>query len=142
MKILFILLLSQLLLSSSCSTGIELKPVKKDALLHDMNSKVWMVDKVVQNDSNVAPRINLDKDIVVFYKSGRCVFQPMKTLGDFVGKQGEYSLDSEEMKLSLYFLAEKWDFNLYLSKGDTLILEPTKQSDLKYSMVLVPFPEL
>jgi hypothetical protein len=46
------------------------------------------------------------------------------------------------MKLSLYFLAEKWDFNLYLSKGDTLILEPTKQSDLKYSMVLVPFPEL
>jgi hypothetical protein len=142
MKIFLIPLLTQILLYTSCSQGVDLKPVKKDSLLHDMNSKIWMVDKVVLNDSNVGPRINLDKDIIVFYKSGRCVFQPMKTLGDFVGKQGEFSLDSEEMKLSLYFLAEKWDFNLYLSKGDTLVLEPTKQSDLKYSMVLVPFPEL
>ncbi|MFO0494799.1 MAG: hypothetical protein ACK50Y_04645 [Flavobacteriia bacterium] len=142
MKTLIITLLFQMILIASCSTGVELKPVKKDALLHDMNSKIWMVEKVILNDSNVAPRINFDKDILVFYKSGRCVFQPMKTLGDFVGKQGEYSLDSEDMKLSLYFMAEKWDFNLYLSQEDTLILEPTKQSDLKYTMILVPFPEL
>ncbi len=142
MKILYFCFLVALLCCTSCSSGIELKPVKKDNLLHDMNSKVWMVDKVIFKDSNLAPRINLDKDVIIFYNSGRCVFQPMKTLGDFVGKQGAYSLDSEYMTLSLYFLAEKWDFQVYISNIDTLILEPTKQSDLNYTMVLVPFPEL
>ncbi|MCE2712804.1 MAG: hypothetical protein LW688_09725 [Cryomorphaceae bacterium] len=126
----------------SCSSGVELLPVNKGALLHDLNSKVWMLDKVLINDSNVAPKINFDKDILVFYRSGKCLLQPMRSIGDVNGKRGEFSLYSEDKALTLYFQGEKWDFNMNVITEDTLFLIPRKKSDFKYSLVLVPFPEI
>jgi hypothetical protein len=117
-------------------------PVNKGALLHDLNSKVWMLDKVLINDSNVAPKINFDKDILVFYQSGKCLLQPMRSLGDVNGKRGEYSLYPEDKALTLYFQGEKWDFDMNIITEDTLFLVPRKKSEFKYSIVLVPFPEI
>jgi hypothetical protein len=70
------------------------------------------------------------------------MFQPLRTLGDLVGKKGEYSLFSEDKTLCIYYPNEKWDFTITAITEDTIILSPTKESDLKYKMVLVPFPEL
>lgn len=100
-----------------------------------------MVDKVVTNNKNFAPLLDLEKDVLVFYETGKCLFQPMRTLGDFVGKKGEYALYSEERTITLYFPKEQWDFKISKITEDTVILDPTTESDLKYQMVLVPFPE-
>lgn len=126
----------------SCSTGVKLKPINLGPLFHDSNSKVWLIDKVITKGQNFAPKNDLDKDVIVFYSSGRCMFQPMKTLGDQIGKKGEFTVYSEEKTLSLYFYHEKWDFKLTTVQTDTVVLTPTKDSDLKYKMILVPFPEL
>jgi len=124
-----------------CTSGVKLKAVNLGPLFHDSNSKVWMVDKVIADKQNFAPRINSDKDVIVFYETGKCMYQPMKTLGDFPGKKGEYSLFSEDKTLSLYFTNERWDFKIDALSEDTIVLKPLNTSDLKYSMILVPFPE-
>ncbi|MFN5147370.1 MAG: hypothetical protein ACK46O_08805 [Flavobacteriia bacterium] len=138
MKIQFI---SCVFLFVSCTSGVKLKAVNLGPLFHDSNSKVWMVDKVIADKQNFAPRINSDKDVIVFYETGKCMYQPMKTLGDFPGKKGEYSLFSEDKTLSLYFTNERWDFKIDALSEDTIVLKPLNTSDLKYSMILVPFPE-
>lgn len=131
-----------LIILSSCTSGIKMKAVNLGPLFHDSNSKVWMVDKVIADSKNYAPRINMEKDVIIFYETGKCLYQPMRTLGDFVGKKGEYSLFSEDKTLSLYYPNERWDFMINAISEDTIVLKPTKFSDLKYTMVLVPFPEL
>jgi len=126
---------------SACSNAVELEPIPLGPLFHDSNSKIWMIDQVIVDNRNFAPKINLQKDVLVFYANGKCMFQPMRTLGDFVGKKGEYTVYSDEKSLTLYFEKEKWDFKITTLTPDKIILEPTKASDLNYKMVLVPFPE-
>jgi hypothetical protein len=116
--------------------------VSKEPLLNDLNSKVWLVDQVIKNDTNFAPAMNLDKDILVFYQSGKCLYQPMRTLGEIAGRKGEYSLHSDNMDLNFYFTDEKWSFRLKVITEDTLVLEPNSPTDINYTLVLVPFPEL
>lgn len=117
-------------------------PISKEPLLNDLNSKVWIVDQVIKNDTNYAPKINIDKDILVFYHSGKCLYQPLRTLGELAGRKGEYSLHSDDMNLSIYFGDEKWAFKLSVITEDTLLLEPKQPTDMDYSLVLIPFPEL
>lgn len=118
-----------------------MKSVNLGPLFHDSNSKVWLVDKVVSNNKNYAPLLNLEKDVIVFYENGKCLFQPMRTLGDFVGKKGEYTIYSDDRTVTLYFPDEKWDFKISKLSEDTIVLDPTAVSELKYQMVLIPFPE-
>jgi hypothetical protein len=125
-----------------CSSGVDLLPVSKESLLNDMNSKVWLVDQVLMGGNNFAPRLNVNKDVLVFYQSGKCLYQPLRTLGELDGKRGVYSLRSEDMDLSLYFRDEIWCFKLSVISEDTLLLEPRQPTNLDYTLVLTPFPEL
>lgn len=130
-----------LLIVTSCASGVDLKPIPLGPLLYDSNSKVWMVDKVIVDNKNFAPSKNLDKDVLIFYRSGKCMFQPMRTLGDMVGRKGDFTVYSEEKTLTIYFQRGKWDFTISAITEDTIVLNPTKASDVNYTMVLVPFPE-
>lgn len=127
---------------NSCTEDADLKPISLGPLFHDTNSKVWIVDKIISGNKNFAPSNTNEKDIVIFYENGKCVFQPMRTLGDSIGKKGDYSLNSYEQKISMYFQKEKWDFNISTLSKDTIILFPQKSSNFKYELVLLPFPEL
>jgi hypothetical protein len=128
-------------LVGSCSTNVKLKPISLYPLFNDSSSKVWLIDKVITNDRNFAPKENIDKDVVVFYQNGKCMYQPLKTLGNFIGKIGEYTIYSAEKNVTFYFPNERWDFIIEKLTEDTIILKPTKISDLKYQIVLIPFPE-
>lgn len=119
-----------------------MKSINYAPLFHDGNSKVWMLEKVITGEKNYAPKLRSDKDIIIFYESGNCNFQPLKTLGDLPGKKGVYSLYSDEKTLTIYFKNEKWDFNMKTLSENKIILEPTKKSDLKYKLELIPLPEL
>ncbi len=127
---------------TSCSSGVELKPIRLAPLFNDSNSKIWVVDEVNSGNKNFAPKINVEKDVVIFYKNGKCIFQPMNTIGDLDGKKGEYSLYSEDNTICLFFVQEKWEFNIDIQSQDKIILNPTANSDIKYQLVLVPFPEI
>jgi len=137
---LFILL--SIIVTASCSTGVNLKPVDLGSLFHDGNSKVWLVDKVIIDNQNFAPKQAADKDAFIFYSTSKCSFQPLKTLGDFSSKNGEYSVYSDEKMLTVYFKKELWEFNISSFKDNRIVLKPTRKSDLKYTLVLIPLPEL
>jgi hypothetical protein len=69
------------------------------------------------------------------------MYQPLRTLGDFIGKNGDYTIYSTEKNVTLYFQNERWEFVIDKLTEDTIILNPTAISDLKYKIVLIPFPE-
>lgn len=127
---------------TACSIGVPLKVVPFGPIFHDNGSKVWMVDEVITNGKNYAPIENEDKDVIVFYDSGACMFQPMKSLGDVQGKKGEFSVYSDEGALSMFFKNERWDFKIKSIKSTRIELTPLKKSSFKYTLVLIPFPEI
>lgn len=131
-----------LVILTGCSRGIELRPISLAPLFNDSNSKIWIVDEVNSGNKNFAPKINIEKDVVIFYKNGKCVFQPMKTIGDIEGKRGEYSLYSDEKSISLFFANERWEFKIDVQSQDKIVLTPTEKSDIKYQLVIIPFPEI
>jgi len=127
---------------TGCSRGVELRPISLSPLFNDSNSKIWVVDEVNSGNKNFAPKRNVDKDVVIFYKNGKCVFQPMKTIGDIEGKRGDYSLYSDDNLISLFFAQERWEFKINVQSQDKIVLTPTEKSDIKYQLVIVPFPEI
>ena len=139
MKRYFIIILFFL---SACSTGVSLKKVPFGPIFHNNGSKVWMIDEVITNGKNYAPIENTDKDIIVFYDSGVCMFQAMKSLGDVTGRKGEYSIYSDEGSMSIFFKNERWDFTIKSINETRIELIPLKKSAFKYSLVLIPFPEI
>ena len=129
------------LLLVSCSDHYVLDRLPLDPVLHDGNSKMWMIDQIRVGKKNLAPQVNMQKDVLIFYKNGHCMVQPMSTIGDVVGKKGEFTAYPEDSSLTLYFKNEVWDFRLKRRGNDTIILQPRKKSDLSYKLVIVPFPE-
>ena len=127
---------------SGCSEGVELRPISLAPLFNDSNSKIWIINEVNSGNKNLAPKINVEKDVVIFYESGKCILQPMNTIGDLEGKRGEYSLYPDENLISLFFAQEKWEFNINVQSENKIILSPTSNSDIKYQLVLIPFPEI
>jgi len=123
---------------SACSPNVEMKSVQYDYLLNDGNSKVWMIEQMIVNKSNIAPTRNVDKELIIFYENGRFNYVPMKQLGDRTGKTGDYFLDSDDRLLKLYFPKSTWEFSLKEIEEDSIYLVPTAVSDVDFSIQLVP----
>jgi hypothetical protein len=127
---------------SACSSNAELIAVNKRSILTDNNSKIWMVDQVIIGNRNFAPKLNTEKDVIIFYENGHCSYQSMRNLGDYPAKKGEYSMYSEDNTLLINFHSETWYFIYNQISEDTISLIPEKKSDLNYQLILVPFPEI
>ncbi|MEN9441499.1 MAG: hypothetical protein RLZ33_1576 [Bacteroidota bacterium] len=126
----------------ACSSNAELIAVNKRSILTDNNSKIWMVDQVIIGNRNFAPKLNTEKDVIIFYENGHCSYQSMRNLGDYPAKKGEYSMYSEDNTLLINFHSETWYFIYNQISEDTISLIPEKKSDLNYQLILVPFPEI
>jgi hypothetical protein len=127
---------------SACSSNAELIAVNKRSVLTDNSSKVWMVDQVIIGNRNFAPKLNTEKDVIIFYENGHCSYQSMRNLGDYPSKKGEFSIYSEDSTLLINFHSETWYFIYNQISEDTISLIPEKKSDLNYQLILVPFPEI
>lgn len=134
--------ISAMLFLFGCTTGVEMTKVNYSSLFHDGNSKVWMINRIVASGENFAASNNWEKDIAIFYHSGKCVIQPLKSLGESPGKKGDYTVYSDSKNLVIQFKTERWDFLLTTISEDKIIMKPTKSSDLKYTIELIPLPEL
>lgn len=127
---------------NSCTSGIDLKSVNLGPLFHDSNSKVWVIDHIISKGHDLAQNGTMNKDVLVFYESGKCLFQPVRILGEKGGMKGDYILDSDKKTLVINFPKEKWDFVITYISEDTIELTSSKKSKLDLKMVLIPFPEL
>lgn len=127
----------------SCSTGITLESVDYNTLFHDSNSKVWLVNKVIIDNANIAPFNKNDKDIMVFHDSGYCDYIALKDVTRKRPRKGYYFLNSKDRTMSIEFDDDKsWELELSYLTEDSVLMQPMKNSDIQIAIQLIPFPEL
>lgn len=129
-------------LITSCTNGIEFKSIKYDDLLCDGNSKIWLIDKMIVDKVSVGPYHAVDKELMIFYNSGRIDVITMKYLGERLPKTGNYVVDSDEKILYMYFTGEVHKFGMKEIADDSVYLVPFKESQEGISLRIIPFPEL
>ena len=130
-------------LLTACVESINLNSVDYNSLFNDNNSKVWMVDQVLQDGNNVAPTIDLQKDLIIFHESRVVDIVPLADIYKSTPKKGSYYLDSEEKTMSIEFLDKsEWIFDLNYITEDSVLFIPQEGSQLQFSLKLKPFPEL
>ena len=139
MKSLLILLTIGL---AGCTANSEMKGIQYDYLLNDGNSKVWMIEKMIVDKSNITSQFDEEKELIIFYQTGRFQYIPLKKLGHSRGKIGNYFLSSDEKELKMYFKKDYWQFKLEEISEDSIYLVPMKESRAKFSMQLVPLKEI
>lgn len=136
-------IIAGLSLLTSCVESINLNSVDYDSLFNDANSKVWMVDQVLQDGENVAATINLQKDLIIFHRSHVVNIVPLADIYKSSPKRGSYYLDSDERTMSMEFLDKStWNFELGYLTEDSVLLVPKEDSHLQFSLKIKPFPEL
>ena len=127
----------------SCTAGIDLKSVDYTVLFTDSNSKVWLVNKVIIENANIAPAKNEGKDVLIFHDNGRCDLIPMKDIARKGPRKGNFTLDSDNRKLTIDFQDRtKWNFDLPYITEDSILLNAEDGSKTPFSIQIIPFPEL
>lgn len=127
---------------AACTANTEMKEVPSDYLLNDGNSKVWMIDQMIVGKTDISAQQNEEKELIIFYNSGRFQYIPIKQLGHSKGKTGTYALSSIDQELKLYFSEKIWHFKLNEISEDSVYLTPIKGSSANFSMQLVPLKEI
>lgn len=128
---------------AACTAGINMKTAPYDHLLHDSNSKVWLVNKVLVGNAVISPTINYDKHLLIFHSSGNVDYIPYRELTRTEGDKGYFVLKSEERRLILEFENNRrWEFEMKYATEDSIYLESTSRSDTNINIQLIPLPEL
>jgi hypothetical protein len=130
------------LILSACATGVPTDKIDFTYAFCDGNSKVWMLQKVKSGAVLIKENLDLGGEFLIFYLSGKVVKGKLKDLSSNKGTIGSYTLDNENGFVTIEFPNEKWTYLFEFSYEDRMILSPTIESDLTYTLELVPFPEL
>lgn len=130
------------LIFAGCTNGIPLNGVNYNTLLTDDNSKVWIINKQIVNNVNIANGHNWNKDLMIFYDSGKVEIIPMKALGKAHPKLGHYFLDSDNKRLEITFPDEEWEMDLSYITEDSIFMVSSRNSDTKFNIQIIPFQEL
>ena len=119
-----------------------MKSVDYDSLFNDSNSKVWLVSKQVVDNANIAPIDLYDKELMVFHITGIVDCIALKDITRKKPKKGQYFLDSQKRTMKIEFEHDTlWDLDLRYITEDSILMEPTKKSDLNIAVQLKPLPE-
>jgi hypothetical protein len=130
-----------LLFFSSCTTGVSLIENDFSTLLHDGNSKVWMIKELISNGSDFAKKGEI-KDLLIFYENGNCILQSTAEIGNQTGQRANYKANFAQKTLSISFPKENWDFIVEIRSDDEILLKPVQGSKTNFSLTIVPIPEL
>jgi hypothetical protein len=126
---------------SSCTRGVKLIENDFSSLLHDGNSKVWMIKDLISNGSDFAKKGEI-KDLLIFYDNGTCILQSTAEMANQTGQRASYKANFAQKTLSITFPKEKWDFVVEIKSDNEINLKPVKNSNTNFSITLVPLPEL
>jgi len=128
-------------LLNGCTAGVKMVENDYSSLLHDGNSKVWMIRDITSNGSDFAKKGEI-RDLMIFFFNGQCVLQSTHEMGSQTGQKAEFKVDYKAKKLSIMFPNEKWDFLVDIKSEDEILLNPFPGSQTNFSMTLVPLPLL
>ena len=134
-----IILIASLLLG--CTAGFELNSVKIDTLFHDSNSKVWIMNQHIVDSVNIAPYNWHEKNLVIFFNTGKVYFVPVKALGEQLPLVGSFYVDSDEKRMDIYINEQNWVLKMPYVSEDSVMLVQTENSEIKQDFQIKPFPE-
>ena len=129
------------ILASSCTTGVSLIENDFSSLLHDGNSKVWMIKELNSNGSDFAKKGEI-RDLLIFYENGTCILQSTAEIANQTGQRASFKANFAQKILSITFPKEKWDFKVEIKADNEIHLKPIQGTKTNFSMTLVPLPEL
>lgn len=128
---------------SACTSGINMTSVDYGNLLHDNNSKVWVVNKLVYDKVNTSGVGFPNKDLMIFHEDGTVQITPVKGLGKQRPKTGRYYLDSEDKEIEFYFdNQETWLMKMNYLTEDSVYMSPRGKSKAQFELQIVPLPVL
>lgn len=130
-----------LLIISSCTTGVRLIENDFSSLLHDGNSKVWMIKELISNGTDFAKKGEI-RDLLIFYDNGTCILQSTAEMSNQMGKRASYKANFAQKTISIVFSKEKWDFIVEIVSDNEIILKPIKGTKTNFSLKIVPLPDL
>ena len=142
MKFALLLFTVSYLLLSGCTTGYPLKSVDYNDLFTDGNSKIWIIDRMIVNEINVAEHNVWAKEALIFHENGLVDYIPLKGIGHKQPRKAKYYLDSESREMTIDFKGEIWFFEITKLDEREVIMKSVKGSDRKFTLVLTPLPPL
>jgi hypothetical protein len=129
------------ILASSCTTGVSLIENDFSSLLHDGNSKVWMIKELNSNGTDFAKKGDI-RDLLIFYENGTCILQSTAEISNQTGQRASFKANFAQKTLSITFPKEKWDFKVEIKADNEIHLKPIQGTKTNFSMTLIPLPEL
>ena len=79
----------------ACISKDNLKPIVPGYVIHSNSSKIWLVDQLIEEDKNLAPKLNERKTTFTFFEDNTVFVQPLGKLGTHIGEKGSYSFNFE-----------------------------------------------
>jgi hypothetical protein len=140
---LFISIFLVLLSFSSCTYTVETHPIQTNGFLSDGNSKVWLVDHLYAEGKDFQQPSFFEKDVMIFYVSGKCKVLKFKDFGSASSDDYSYSVKYQQEKIYLNLKRKNkfWKFEVTTSSNDTYYLNPVDKFAFKYKMEIIPLPE-
>lgn len=133
-------LLLAILLLSGCVSKSSMKKMDNAIFLHDNSSKVWLVDKKIQEDRDYTPMRMEYKELLVMHQNGHAYFYKMGQFGKQPGVRMDFTMNGDRSEFELYNSKHHLLFRIKQCTRTRLVLE-SKKKDYPYTLVLIPFPE-
>lgn len=126
-----------------CESSYNFKNVNYTYLFDDNSSKVWLVDRVIQNNIIISQFYNLDKDVLIFHHNGQYQFSNLKSFGRKKISTGDFNVNSEKLELTLTLDSLELKYNLIHLSEDSILMNRIKQKNLpEQQLKLIPLPVL
>lgn len=135
-------ILIALFVFAGCSYNIPMRKVELEPFFHDHSSKVWVIDYISDGEEDLTVDNPNFRDVLIFYKSGKTLIQPLNSLGNRQGIAGQFSTDSDNDLLIIEQDSSYWEFKITSHSINRVSLKPTNTSDFKYDIEIIPLPEL
>lgn len=142
MRSLVLSIVSLVLVLTACTSNYPLKSVDYNELFSNGNSKVWVINKMIVNDIDVAQAGLRNKEIFVFHDSGVLDYLPLRVIGQKEPKKGRFYLDSDKRIMSINFKKQEWRFKMSVLEDDRIVMRPLKKGSAPFTVELIPLPEL
>ena len=135
------LFLSLALFSCENADESDLLQVNKENILYNNSSRIWVINTVTQKGIiHTKNKLN-QKDVMVIFESGKVNIQPIATLGNYPEKFGKAIVSEDSKELFIDFKDEKWYFEIISISEQKIVLKWKKNSDFKYDLELIAYPE-
>jgi hypothetical protein len=130
-----------LILAAGCTSGWKWENVDITPVLNNHNSKVWLINRLIEGKTNKAPLRNIEKNVIIFYASGKYAIYFLQSMGSYPLEKGTYEVDSRAMRLLLETQQGIKRILKMKIETDGIELESFNNSKSKQRIHLIPFPE-